>query len=393
MSLFEKLLDVPGAVFPPYPSPRPPRAAPAPGASGLLVPGMGSFDWKATGLSSFDQGPLVKVAGIPRPTGRAPVNKDICYRIQIPRGARGTTATLEKMADMAVEASQDPGFVQIARGIVRGCPPRDHVCEGTTIMEHVHEVVPYLNDPAYAEYVQSPGWTYCVEGRGDCFVKGTKVLLREGMKLVPIESVRVGDEIWGYDRWSKIQNTWNRGVKKTWLIRLNNGSVMRLSPEHKVYVYRGGEVQRIGLSALRIKDQVLSPERVAFGEGEMDPKVLTVLEILRDGNEAECFDVATDDHYVWLPEADWTVSNCDDQSCLISSFDLSIGRACRYAAYKLDRTRPDEYSHVLCEMGIRGPNGIRWYGQDSIVPHPTFGWSPPESEWIGEPNYLVLLSP
>src|SRR5580658_8754610 len=72
---------------------------------------------------------------------------------------------------------------------------------------------------------------------GDCFVYGTRVL-RDDHKLVPIESLRIGDHIWGYDRWSLVTNTWERGQRKTWNVRLNNGSSMRLTSEHKVFVAR-----------------------------------------------------------------------------------------------------------------------------------------------------------
>lgn len=205
------------------------------------------------GLSSFEDGPLVKIPGIPRPTGRARVEKDICYKVRIPLGARGTTKTLELMAEMAVEASQDVGFVQEARAIVRECPPRNHECEGRAIYEQVERVLIYRNDPSFLEWLQSPGMSYFVEPQTDC----------------------------------------------------------------------------------------------------------------------------------------------DDQSMVCAGFDVSVGRGCRFGAYMLDRERArvGEYSHVLCEMGVRLPNGaVRWLGQDTVAKR-SFGWTPPESEWFGPPNYLIVSSP
>lgn len=215
---------------------------------GLLLPRPAS---SLSGLSSFDAGPLVKIHGIPRPTGRAPVNPDVCRKIKIPTGARGTTETLEIMKELAIEGSQDPGFVQEARGLVRECGSRDTLCEAATILRCVHECVDYRNDPSFAEYIQSPGWTWFIEGAGDC----------------------------------------------------------------------------------------------------------------------------------------------DDASCLIATFDISVGRGARFVAFKLDRARPDEFSHVQCQVGIRGPRGVEWLGQDSIVQNPKLGWSPPAAENIGPPNILVVAEP
>lgn len=204
------------------------------------------------GLSSFDDGPLVKIDGIPRATGRAPVAKDICYKVRIPLGARGTTKTLEMMAEMAVEASQDPGFVQEGRAIVRECPARDYEAEGKAIYEQVERVLIYRNDPTYMEWLQSPGYSYFVEPGTDC----------------------------------------------------------------------------------------------------------------------------------------------DDQSMVCAGFDVSVGRGCRFGAYMLDqeKARLGEYSHVLCEMGVRTPRGVVWLGQDTVA-RKGFGWTPPQSEWFGEPNFLVVSSP
>ena len=205
-------------------------------------------------MSSFDEGPLVKIHGIPRATGRSPVNPDICYLIKIPVGARGTTETLEKMAGMIIEASQDAGFVQEARACVRECPPRNPRCEGQAIYDWTKDdVVIYRNDPTFMEYIQSPGFTLFVDGQEDC----------------------------------------------------------------------------------------------------------------------------------------------DGSSSFVGACDTSIGRACRLAAYGLDpeKAKDKEYSHVLCELGIREPNGgVLWLGQDTVAGR-GFGWRPPEREWLLEPNYLVVASP
>jgi hypothetical protein len=139
---------------------------------------------------------------------------------------------------------------------------------------------------------------------GDCFVKGTLVL-RDNHELVPVESLRVGDRIWGLDKWTKVTNTWPKGVLKTWAVVLNNGSAVRLTPDHKVWVAdcekhdlwavdsslpspRNGlprgrrsrqcscpvserKIHRITVRELKKGQVVLQPDRIPFGSEKMDP--------------------------------------------------------------------------------------------------------------------------
>lgn len=139
---------------------------------------------------------------------------------------------------------------------------------------------------------------------GDCFVKGTLVL-RDDHKLVPVESLRVGDRIWGLDRWTTVKNTWEKGVLPTWTIKLNNGSAVRLTPDHKVWVadceshdawvplssepkpghprvinearkpcacpLEKRKIHRVAVRELRKGRVVLQPDRIPFGTGVMDP--------------------------------------------------------------------------------------------------------------------------
>ena len=106
--------------------------------------------------------------GFARPVSGPVPNPDTFRRIKIAEGARGTTQTLEQMAELAVEASQDPYFVQFARGVVRECGGRDHVCEARAILEWAKREITYRHDPALMEYLQSPAWTAFVDGAGDC---------------------------------------------------------------------------------------------------------------------------------------------------------------------------------------------------------------------------------
>lgn len=124
---------------------------------------------------------------------------------------------------------------------------------------------------------------------GDCFVHGTLVL-RDDHKLVPVETLRVGDRIWGFDKWTSVMQTWEKGILPTWLIRLNNGSSMRLTPDHKVWVVQckkhptGANCTQASCptaersrQVVRVKDLrpgmvVLQPDKVDAGADQVDPE-------------------------------------------------------------------------------------------------------------------------
>lgn len=138
----------------------------APGRFGQrIAPGL-----RRRGFGDDGQGSsLVKIDGIPMPVSGPQPNLSTFRRIEIPSGARGTTATLKKMAELTVEGSQDPYFVEeYARPLARGLASKDYVGEARNILRWVKDTIRYTQDPYSLEWLQSPGWTVCVEGMGDC---------------------------------------------------------------------------------------------------------------------------------------------------------------------------------------------------------------------------------
>lgn len=170
---------------------------------------------------------------------------------------------------------------------------------------------------------------------GDCFAKGTLVL-RDDHQLVPVEALLEGDHIWGLDTWTMVTKTWDKPVLPTWSVRLNNGSSMRLTPDHKVWVLDCGAHANsavfqpcscpvAGRTSRRVTVRDLVPGQVltqptrlpddlaSVGPGRAHIEgLLRVVEVVKGGKELPCFDFETEDHYVWLPEADWTTSQCDE---------------------------------------------------------------------------------
>lgn len=125
---------------------------------------------------------------------------------------------------------------QLAVAILReaGVQPREYEKQAAALLRWVQdpENVYYINEPK--ERLQDP--LYTIDKKlGDCFAEDTLVL-REDMELMPIQKVRVGERIWGKNRWSEVVNTWEKGKLPITEIGLNNGSVLRLTEGHKVYV-------------------------------------------------------------------------------------------------------------------------------------------------------------
>ncbi len=73
----------------------------------------------------------------------------------------------------------------------------------------------------------------------NCFVMGTPVLTKEGYK--PIEELRVGDIVATHkDNWNEVYHTMSRGYEGDIIeIELENGDIIKCTPEHKFWVNDG----------------------------------------------------------------------------------------------------------------------------------------------------------
>lgn len=153
------------------------------------------------------------------------------------------------------------------------------------------------------------------KGWGDCFPDGT-LLLREDHKLVSVSEIKAGEKIWGHNGWSTVEAVASKGVLPIDHVRLSNRTTLRLTHNHYVYPYNGA---RLRLSELRPNIALETPRDSVPDVG--DPRQLRkgphehiacTVEFQKAFTEAPCWDIQTNDHYVYLPENDVTVSNCDD---------------------------------------------------------------------------------
>jgi len=264
----------------------------------------------------------------------------------------------------------------------------------------------YTRDAVLADVFTAPERTLFKTHGGDCFVQGTKVLRQEGHALVPIETLKEGDVIWGYNAWTRVTRVFgDKGVLKTWLVRLNNGSSMRLTPDHKVWTVtkdRLGtrEVRCILVNELVEGDELIQPK---LGLGlephfarEFVPDGLFLREVVKDEVELPCWDIETEDHFVWLPEADWTVHNCDDSVIALGSMLMAVGHPVRMRVIATRKPGvPDSqasWSHIylLTPSAFDDPSAP-WIAVDASMNKP-LGWEAPGAKEVaatGKPAGIV----
>jgi hypothetical protein len=196
----------------------------------------------------------------------------------------------------------------------------------------------YSADPVGTEFVPSAAATLCLDPAlcvkgDDCFPAGT-LLLRGDKKRVPIEDIKVGDYIWGRDLWTRVEAVVSKGVLRVDRIELADDDLyLRLTNDHHVFAVRQGPGfalgmdERIRVSELSPGDLLIRPrndprpKRARVGR----PPFTEVKSIVRDAGSTSCWDIQTSDHYVYLPEHDVTVSNCDGLSTALGAVMLSIG--------------------------------------------------------------------
>lgn len=289
---------------------------------------------------------------------------------------------LATIQDLVHRSIQDGEMRKLALMITAHCPERDKMCEAETIYQAVKRRVRYTGDVGAIAHpdgsvdgidlYQSARRTWELKG-GDCLPAGT-LLLNDRHELVPIEKVLIGSRIWGRDRWSEVKDIWTKGVMPVDVVHMNNGSSFMATSDHKVYVaictrhiqpakpcacpINERSIERISVGQLKLDMVLIQPETSAIKLG----KLLRVKEIDRAIAEKSVYDISTDDHYVYLPEADVVVSNCDDQSLLNATLLAlnGINPVLRVVRQKGD----DDWSHIFCGFY----NGKKFVALDTTLP-------------------------
>jgi hypothetical protein len=78
-----------------------------------------------------------------------------------------TEGTIKRMHDLVRKAKTDWEFIKFSTWLIKGCPPRDHLCELRNIYYKLRKGVKYVRDPDHVELVQNP-WAILERKAGDC---------------------------------------------------------------------------------------------------------------------------------------------------------------------------------------------------------------------------------
>lgn len=316
---------------------------------------------------------------------------------QHPFGERGVFSSLEEVCRRAKKGAVSPkvrmwAIEQLDRARkTRGLKMNTEKERAEVLLKAVQQKL-WVPDPVGTEWMAGSHLMACDPAQdgvcfrgGDCFPQGTLVL-GEGHELVAIEDVKPGMKIWGLDRWSKVEAVAYKGVLPVDVITLNNGSEVKLTEGHKVYVLDCSKHPMLG-------DQD-GPLAVVPGDGRREPSwagggcacsiesrvekrvrvrevregmVLTTPErgyrveverIDRDVEKHECWDIQTDDHRVFLHGSDVTVSNCDDLVVLLGACFVCVGLYTCIVGHAYNKQK--QIQHVLTSVFAGG----RWYYAD-----------------------------
>lgn len=127
----------------------------------------------------------------------------------------------------------------------------------------------------------------------------------------------------------------------------------------------------------------LTPRLSDKGQG----KLLRIKAIERELVHLPCFDISTDDHYVYLPEHDVTVSNCDDAAIAFATLLGSIGFRVLGRVISTSKD-PNAWVHIYPLVGVPKEDPKQWIPLDITVEGSTPGW---EYEDIGQYVDYVLV--
>ena len=121
-------------------------------------------------------------------------------------------------------------------------------------------------------------------GKVWCLPAGTLVYRYPG-EFVPVERIQPGDTIMGDGEWTQVRNAFDRGTQPVLAFDLNNGSTLRCTEEHTLFVVprrkrKGGgppapgkreDTVEVRAGDVKAGAMLLQPEALPFGQRHLDP--------------------------------------------------------------------------------------------------------------------------
>lgn len=104
-------------------------------------------------------------------------------------------------------------------------------------------------------------------------------------------------------------------------------------------------------------------------------KLLRVKSIAREIMSLPCYDITTDDHWVYLPEHDVTVNQCDGATIVMGALLGAVGYP--YKCRVIQTKQGEDFDHIYGLVGVP-PTGVKiWLPVDASVSQPCF-WEAPK---------------
>lgn len=113
------------------------------------------------------------------------------------------------------------------------------------------------------------------EGGNPCQPKWAKVLTRNGIRK--FEDIKIGDEIWSKDGWTKVTNKWSTGIKKVYEYRTSAG-VFYGTSNHRI-ISNGEEVEAGKAESIDSLAGEFTTDQI-----KIDPKVVVDGLVIGDGS-------------------------------------------------------------------------------------------------------------
>lgn len=118
-------------------------------------------------------------------------------------------------------------------------------------------------------------------------------------------------------------------------------------------------------------------------------KLLRVDAIEPDVIAAPCYDLTTEDHWVYLPEADVSVNQCDDHVVLLTSLLSVIGYQ---TGFRVISVNGNVWEHIYGLVGLpKGSPHPKWSALDTTIPSSMPGWEPPVRRAVEDRKPLRLI--
>jgi len=168
---------------------------------------------------------------------------------------------------------------------------------------------------------------------GDCFPHWTPLLVVDDdgvSKLRPISVLEPGMRIWGLEQPTRVVAVADKGTMSLDLLSLEGGASVLLTPDHHVYLDTIDR-PRVRVADLQGGEPLIMPAVDPTGRGRLRGSGRrTVEHIVRSAASTRCFDIETESGFVYLPEHDVTVSNCEDLACYrVAELRVRSGESCK----------------------------------------------------------------